>query len=105
MGGTDTASVRMTVTGAMLDDDGTLTTGHLLVLAESAGRLVLPSRPGCPSRCVIDVLGPRPGAGAVLLAGSTTRTAGEQIVVDTVVRREDADRPVLAVVRQLFPHP
>jgi hypothetical protein len=107
---TGMASARMTVTSAMLDDDGVLMSGHLLVLAESAGIAFRPSLGPGASHYVVDVLAPLPVAGAVLLAESTlaestlaesTLTSGDarQVVCDTVIRHESAGLPIIAVVR------
>ncbi|OLT05692.1 hypothetical protein BJF90_01425 [Pseudonocardia sp. CNS-004] len=102
---TGTASARMTVTSVMLDDNGVLMSGHLLVLAESAGIAFRPYLGPGASHYVVDVLGPLPVAGAVLLAESTlaesTLTSGDarQVVCDTVIRHESVGLPIIAVVR------
>lgn len=97
---TGAASARMTVTSAMLDDDGVLISGHLLVLAESAATAFRTSMGRGASRYVVDVLGPLPVAGVVLLAESTLTSGDErQVVCDTVIRQESAGLPIIAVVR------
>ncbi|GAA2881212.1 hypothetical protein GCM10010472_44130 [Pseudonocardia halophobica] len=97
---TDKPSARMTVTSVMLDDDGIVLSGYLLVLTNTATMAVLAPGASSTSRYVIDVLGPLPGAGAVLLAESTlTADTDHQVVCDTVIRHESAGLPVVAVVR------
>lgn len=97
----DKTSARMTVTSVMLDDDGVLLSGYLLVLTDRASVAVLAPAAAGTSRYVVDVLGPLPGAGAVLLAESTlTADMDHQVVCDTVIRRESAGLPVVAVVRR-----
>lgn len=90
----------MTVTSVMLDDDGILLSGHLLVLANAASIAVLAPGGAGTSRYVVDVLGPLPGAGAVLLAEASLATdTDHQVICDTVIRHETTGLPVVALVR------
>lgn len=97
---TGRTSARMTVTSVMLDPDGIVLSGYLLLLANSASATIHPYPTNGATRYVIDIVGSLPGAGAVLLAESTSSTrTDDQFLCDTIVRQESAEFPIVAVVR------
>lgn len=90
----------MTITSVMLDDDGVLRSGYLLVLAETAAQALLAAAWAPAHRNVVDVVLPQRAAGAVLLAESVLRSHGDhQLVCDTTIYSETTRRSVVATVR------
>lgn len=94
----DRAPARMTVTSVMLDDDGGLRSGYLLVLAEAAAQGLLAG--AVAHRHVVDVLAPPRGAGTVLVAESVLLAGDDHgAVCDTTVSTESSPPSVVAIVR------
>lgn len=94
----DRAPARMTVTSVMLDDDGGLRSGYLLVLAEAAAQALLAG--AAVHRHVVDVVALPRGAGTVLVAESVLLGRADRgAVCDTTVRTESTPPSVVAVVR------
>lgn len=88
----------MTVTSVMLDDDGRVRSGYLLVLAETASQALLGGV--AVHRHVVDVVAAPQGAGVVLVAESVLLDRTDDgTVCDTIVRTESTTPSVIAVVR------